>query len=318
MLLTIITYLCIFMISDILELEVVNMGVIFDIQRLSIHDGPGLRTTVFMKGCPLHCKWCHNPEGISFKKQLQYNKELCINCELCKQVCKYDVHQFLNNNHTVKFKNCILCGNCIEQCPSQALKFFGRNYNVSQVIDILKRDIPFFGSDGGVTFSGGEATSQVDFLTELLKASTDLGISTAVDTCGYAPWPIFEKIIPYTDYFLYDIKAIDTKLHKTATGVDNDLILNNLKKLSNLNQKIYIRIPLIYEYNSNIEEIEKMANYIENLNVIAVTLMPYHVIGNSKRNLLGIDDSKVYTAPSQSDLEKYIKIFESKNIKLIK
>lgn len=293
------------------------MGVIFDIQRLSVHDGPGIRTTVFLKGCPLRCKWCHNPESYKAKIQLQYIEEKCILCEKCANVCEEGVHVFENGEHHVNFAKCNLCGRCVQECPSKALNFFGEELSSKAVMDRVAKDEVFFLDGGGVTFSGGEVFHQANFLLELLKESKARGYNTCIDTSGFTSWKNFMKVIPYTDNFLYDIKAFDSKTHCLATGVGNDLIWENLRKLSDLNQNIYIRMPLIKEYNTDLEGITAIAEILGSLTIKGITLMPYHTIGKSKRAQFGMESGEVYTPPTEEDMILIGDIFKRNGIQLI-
>ena len=216
---------------------------IFDIQRNSFVDGPGIRTTVFFKGCNLRCKWCHNPESQSFEKQMMFYKDKCTGCGKCREVCP---------NH---LKKCDFCGKCELYCPADARKVCGREYTPAEVFAEVIKDKAFYdNSGGGVTFSGGECMLQLDFLCEILEKCKSAGIHTAVDTAGNVPWKSFEKILPFTDLFLYDIKAFGAELHRKGTGVSNELILENLKNLSG-RADIIVRIPVIGGYNDNDEEI---------------------------------------------------------------
>ena len=193
---------------------------IFDIQKNSFVDGPGIRTTVFFKGCNLHCQWCHNPESQSFEKQMLFYKDKCTGCGKCLEVCP---------NH---LKKCSFCGKCEIYCPSNARKICGKEYTSDEVLAEVIKDKAFYhNSNGGVTFSGGECMLQIEFLTEILKLCKENGIHTAVDTAGNVPWDYFKRILPFTDLFLYDIKVFSKEKHEKYTGVSNELILNNLKFL---------------------------------------------------------------------------------------
>lgn len=291
------------------------MGVVFDIQKMSLHDGPGIRTTVFLKGCPLRCKWCHNPESYYKNIQLQYHADKCIGCGICLTVCPNHVHA-LSKFHTVDFSACQQCGLCIESCPSKAMGFFGREWSVEAVLDFVEEDKVLFEDGGGVTFSGGEATYQKSFLKQLLIGSKDRGLNTCVDTCGYTSWETLLEILPYTDVFLYDLKSFSEAVHIEATGVSNVLIKNNLEKLSECGANIYVRIPLVKEFNTAIDEIEKMALFLSHMKIKGVTLMPYHVLGYSKRNMIGLEGD-IYTAPSDEEMAQIKKIFEWFRLKII-
>lgn len=294
------------------------MGLVFDIQRFSLHDGPGIRTTVFLKGCSLNCLWCHNPEGKSSERQLKYLDEKCILCKKCENVCKFNVHSFSDNKHFVKFNSCTLCESCTKTCPSKALEMVGIEYSAEEVMDIVAKDEAFFGDDGGVSFSGGEPLDQSEFLLDLLQSAKKRNYNTCIDTCGYSIWEAYEKVIPFTDYILYDIKGIDQKKHLESTSKDNKIILDNLKKLSKYNKKIFIRIPLIVEYNAREEDIELMADFIKNIKVEGVTLMPYHTLGRSKYEMIGFKTPDILNKPRKEEMEKYIKIFRDRGIKIIK
>ena len=213
-------------------------AIIFDIQRGSYVDGPGIRTTVFFKGCNLKCKWCHNPESQSCKKQMLFYKDKCSGCGKCKTVCQYSL------------KNCDFCGKCALFCPNEAREICGKEYTIEEVFAEIIKDKDFYlSSGGGVTFSGGECMLQIDFLREILQKCKENGIHTAVDTAGSVPWEYFERILPYTDLYLYDVKCISEELHKDGTGAANTLILKNLKKLSKTEKEIIVRAPVIPEFN---------------------------------------------------------------------
>lgn len=293
------------------------MGIIFDIQRMSVHDGPGIRTTVFMKGCPLRCKWCHNPEGESNKMQLSFTEDKCIGCKICQQNCPKNVHDFIGNKHFIQYQLCDVCGKCVKECPAEALSFFGRQLSAEEVMEEVAKDEIFFLKDGGVTFSGGEAFMQPQFLYDLLKKSKERGYHTCVDTCGYTQWENIERVLPYVDAFLYDIKAYSFSIHKEGTGVGNQIILDNLVRLSSIKKDIYIRIPLIKEYNATLEEVVYIADFLKNLNIKGVTLMPYHVLGKSKYNMIGEKNEEILTAPSSEEMQEYKELFRQRNIKII-
>lgn len=263
-------------------------GRVFDIQRFSVHDGPGIRTTVFMKGCPLSCQWCHNPEGISSEIQLQYVNEHCIGCHCCKQ-CGHGIHHFNGDTHELNREHCVMCGKCVKACPSKALMLKGEDYTSIDLLKVLLKDKAFYGEQGGVTFSGGEPLLQAAFVTQVLKHCKDNRLHTAIDTSGHVPWEQILETIPYCDLYLYDMKVYDRKIHKKYTGVNNDLILENLKKLDEIGKKLWIRIPIINGVNHTMEDMTKMADFLADLkNIKQVTLMPYHTLGMSKYKTLGM------------------------------
>ena len=206
-------------------------GNIFDIQRFSIHDGPGIRTTVFFKGCNLSCFWCHNPESIDIKSELQFQASKCIACGICEGVCTEGCHQMIEGFHAFDRTKCIVCGKCALACPPQALSMAGKDYTPEDILDIVLRDMLYYkNSGGGITCSGGEPMMQHEFLRELLGLAKDNGLHTAVDTAGNVPFEWFEQMLWVTDLFLYDLKSMDTSKHQEATGVGNERIIENLLK----------------------------------------------------------------------------------------
>jgi len=260
---------------------------IYNIQRFSTHDGPGIRTTVFFKGCTLKCEWCHNPESISFNKELQYLEEHCINCGHCAAVCTAKAHQMDPNGcHVFDRTRCTNCFACTEVCFADALKSIGTEKTDAETFRSLLTDLEYYKtSGGGVTFSGGESMVQIDCLSELLKLCHEAGIHTAVDTAGNVAWSSFEQIIPYVDLFLYDIKTYDSDLHKKLTGSDNTRILDNLRKLSSLNKRIHIRIPFIPGLNDL--EMSNIADFLSDMNIEKIDLLPYNRLGEGKHISIG-------------------------------
>ena len=257
---------------------------VFNIQRYSIHDGHGIRTTVFFKGCPLKCTWCHNPEGQRIESELLFDADKCAKCGRCIEKCP--------NKSPFDRGSCILCGTCVDICPNEAREIAGRDYSLSEIVAICRRDIQFYEqSGGGVTLSGGEVMLQpIDALEELMRRLTDEGISVNIDTCGQAPWDKYERILKYTDVFLYDIKAMDTEVHREYTGVGNELILENLKRLAAAGARISIRMPLVENVNSSCEDIQKCARFLKNecIRPVSVHLLPYHDTGMGKYRKMGI------------------------------
>ena len=240
---------------------------IFEIQRTSFVDGPGIRTTVFFKGCNMKCKWCHNPESQAYEKQVMFHKEKCTGCGRCKNISRSDIN-FI--------------------CFNDAREVCGKEYSADEVLENVVSDKAFYdNSGGGVTFSGGECMLQIDFLTEILKKCKSAGLHTAVDTAGNVPWDYFEKILPYTDLFLYDIKAYDNALHIAGTGVSNKKILENLVKLAPKSD-IIIRIPIIGGYNDNAEEMKQIAEYLKPLHISKAELLPYHGMAKNKYEALNM------------------------------
>ncbi len=263
-------------------------GLLFDIQRFSVHDGPGIRTTFFLKGCPLHCKWCHNPEGLEQKVQLQYLEESCIGCGDCEKICKNSVHHLSETAHIVDFAKCTACQECVNACPSGALRMFGMELTPQEVVKTALREKAFYGKTGGVTFSGGEASMQGEFLLEALTLCKQAELHTTVDTCGLMPKERLEKLTEVTDLFLYDIKALTPEIHKAGTGVDNAQILANYKFLMPKGCRVWVRVPVIGGFNSSEAEIEKIAVFLQqNSGVEQIELMPYHKLGAAKYAQIG-------------------------------
>lgn len=275
---------------------------IFDIKRFAVHDGKGIRTTVFFKGCPLKCVWCHNPEGIDFKRQLAFYKEKCISCGECVKVCPQNAHTIEKDIHSFNRKKCNICGKCEQVCFSEALKVYGKEMTIDMLMPLLLEDKEFYlSSGGGVTLSGGECLAQADFCAELLKQLKSNGINTAVDTCGFAPKDAIDKVTPYTDIFLYDIKAFDENIHIECTGQTNKSILKNLKYISECGKEIEVRIPYVPKFNEN--QIEKIAFFLTQLkNISKVKVLPYHNYAGSKYNSLGIPNTLPEFLPNENEI----------------
>ena len=283
-------------------------AVISDIKRFAVHDGNGIRTTVFLKGCPLKCVWCHNPEGISLHPQIAYYQHKCVGCGECVKVCRVKAHKIENSVHIFARNLCMECGQCEDVCLGNALKFYGREFSVSELMPLLLEDRDFYEhSGGGVTLSGGECLTQADFCAELLMELKKEAISTAVDTCGFVAREALDKVMPYTDVFLYDIKAIDEDVHIRCTGQSNKVILENLKYLNRKNCKIEIRVPYVPGWNDN--QIEKIAGFLAALkNVVKVRVLPYHNYAGSKYEALGMEN----TLPDQLPMDEMIKEAEKR------
>ncbi len=290
------------------------MGLIFDIKKYAIHDGPGIRTTVFFKGCPLTCFWCHNPEGKSREPEFMWWKERCIHCKTCQDVCPKGAISF-SDKFLLDENKCDLCRTCLTACHSQALELIGKEMTVADVMKEIQKDTIFYDeSKGGVTFSGGEPLMQPDFLYTLLKSCRNQGIHTAVDTCGYAPPDVLLKISQYTDLFLYDIKVIDDEIHKKAAGVSNRLILENLRKLLHNKKKVIVRFPLIPGVNDTEKDILELGEFVSSIHVEEISVLPYHKAGVEKGNRLGksvfgIDPP---SAEAVDDVVKKLKRFKLK------
>jgi len=262
-------------------------GIVFDIQRFSIHDGLGIRTLVFLKGCNLRCQWCSNPESQRFKPDLFFQPEKCIGCQACIKVCSQKAIIFEKNQIFFRRELCKNCGKCAEVCYAEARVIKGKEISTDEVIKEVIKDNAFYSkTQGGITLGGGEPLQQSNFALSILKKCKEKGLNTAIETSGYVPWENIEKVIPYTDFFLYDIKHMDPKVHKQYIGVDNQLILLNLKKLAK-KAMIIIRTPLIPGFNDTETDINDIAQYVAKLGIKEFNLLPYQNYGRYKYNLLG-------------------------------
>ncbi len=260
-------------------------GIISGIKRMEIHDGDGLRTTVFFKGCPLKCIWCHNPESISFLPQTAYFNQKCINCKLCAGE---------KTAQTAKI------------CPTGAITLFGEEISADELVNKLKKDKIFFASSGGgVTLSGGECLAQSEFCIEVAKKLKQENINVYVDTCGFVNKKIIEQILPYTDKFLFDVKAFSPQTHKKCTGEENGLILQNLQYLSDNGACIEVRIPLVKGYNDS--EIEDIAKMLSSLNIKKVKVLKYHSLARSRYEALSMTDTMPQTETTLADVENAVK-----------
>lgn len=280
-------------------------GRIFGLKRFEIHDGDGIRSTLFLKGCPLACKWCHNPEGMQYKACLGYVEAKCINCGECVAVCPNGAQSIgiKNDNvpyHIFKRDKCLGCGLCEKVCLGRALTLYGRDVSCEEILPRLLEDRDFyFASGGGVTLSGGEPAMQAEFSSEILKSLKSFGIHTAIDTCGYAPLNAYEKMLPYTDLVLYDLKAASSSVHEICTGKSNKMILDNLSWIDKANIPIDIRIPLIPGWNDNeLEPMTKILLGIKNLRKTKV--LPYHSFGIAKYSALEME----YPIPNTQEPER--------------
>lgn len=289
-----------------------SCGLVFNIQKYSVHDGPGIRTTVFLKGCPLHCPWCHNPEGIARNRELIVFESRCIGCGQCRLACRYGASIPGQGPLPPKSENCELCGACVEACPTEGRQIVGQELSVSQVLETVLQDRVFYeDSGGGVTFSGGEPLSQPDFLRELLKASSAAGLRTAVDTCGLAATEDLLSVAPLTDLFLYDLKFMNDAKHRRYTGVSNDLILANLRRLGQVHPRIWIRIPIIPGINDSLSELDATARFAATIpGARQVNLLPFHRTGLPKGPRIGRESTLAdLQPPSAESMDRAAQIF---------
>ena len=291
-------------------------AIIFNIKRYAIHDGPGIRTTVFFKGCPLNCSWCHNPESKSYKKELFYNQKKCINCFDCVDACNKDALSIVNNKLVLKREKCTGCFDCVNVCFNNVLKKAGTIYTVNELFNEINKDRVFYEeSGGGITCSGGEPMMQIDFLEEFLKVCKTKKVHTVIDTSGYAEFDNFKRILKYTDLFLYDLKFISEKKHKKYTGLSNKIIINNLTMLKNNNASIRIRIPVIPDINGK-EEIDEIIKFVDKIGIKKVDLLAYHQVGINKEYRLGKQNVKKYKKPDRSYMESIQKKYENTDINI--
>ena len=269
------------------------VGRVFEIQRFSIHDGPGIRTTVFLKGCPLRCEWCHNPEGRSPDREISFLPEKCIGCGSCVRACATSAHRIDDDGHAYDRLACVRCGSCASECWAGAIETVGREVTAGEVIDEVSADGSFYAaSGGGVTLSGGEPLAQVDFSVAILSLATRAGIHTCVETCGYASVHSLERLLPLTDLFLYDLKETDPVRHQELTGVPLEPILANLTVLCDAGAVVRIRLPIVPGLNDRPDHFRAVARLLRSLSgVEAVEVMPYHSLGTDKPRRFG------YAAP---------------------
>ena len=300
-------------------------GTIFNIQKFSIHDGPGIRTTVFFKGCPLRCWWCHNPESLSNKVQVMINSSKCTLCGKCVEVCPNSAFKIKNEKELIYLKNkCNFEGQCAYYCPTDAIEIVGEVKSLEEVMKEIEKDKVFYETtEGGVTFSGGEPFNQTEFLLELIKESKNKDISVAVDTSGMTFWENIQKTTDYVDYYLYDLKMMDREKHKKYTGLDNGLILDNLKKLDQELEgkkgKIFLRLILLEGINDSDQDIDLILDFIKDLkNIQQVNLLPYHKMGREKYQRLNLeykmsdeekpDDNKLKDIKAKFERNKYLTV----------
>lgn len=257
-----------------------DKGIIFNIQHFPVNDGPVIRTVVFLKGCPLKCKWCHNPESKSIKPEIMFYSDRCGLCKKCVEACENNVHSIVKGEHIVDREKYKGGGKCVDVCYASAIKSVGRDYTADEVMDEIEKDDVFFGNDGGVTFSGGEPFMQFDFLYELLQKCKLKGYSVCIETSGFTEKDKILKAAEYTDYFLYDCKETDCKRHKKYIGCDMNCILNNLDELNKVGANIVLRCPVVPGVNDREEHFRKVAELAERYeNVLRVEVEPYHSFG---------------------------------------
>jgi pyruvate formate lyase activating enzyme len=275
---------------------------VFDIRRFSIHDGPGIRTTVFLKGCPLRCWWCHNPEGLSAAPEVVWRGDRCTRCGTCIATCPEAALSWDGDAPVLDAARCTLCGECADVCYAEAREVLGRTMTAEEVLAELERDRAFYEqSGGGVTFSGGEPLAQPEFLLDLLARCRERDLHAALDTCGHAAWETVDRIRPYVSLFLYDLKLLDDDRHRRYTGVSNAPGLANLRALADAEHDIVVRVPLIPGVNDDDGSIGDLGSFLTALpRPVPVVLLPYHALGAAKYARLGRDD-RMGQAPELPD-----------------
>jgi len=295
-------------------------GMVYNIQGYSIHDGPGIRTTVFLKGCPLNCDWCSNPESKLPHAEIVINNNRCINCGRCIEVCHRNAISFRKEVLMFEREKCDFCLECAKACPTKAIERVGRCYTAHELIKEIEADRLFFiNSGGGVTFSGGEPLFQADFLLRVLHLCKKHDVHTALDTCGFVPWEVMEESLNYVDLMLYDLKHLDDHVHKMGTGAGNKRIIENLLRAADAGKtRIWIRIPVIPGFNDNHESMEAIAELVSSLNnggVEKVSLLPYHELGAAKYERLGLEyPYKGRNAPEEEKILQFKELFGSAGI----
>ena len=278
---------------------------VFDIQRFCVHDGPGIRTTVFLKGCPLRCLWCHNPESLDPAPALSFTESRCIGCGACLTACPVGAHVLDRGKCRIDRTCCRSCGACAVACPTQALETVGRSMTVQEVLSVVSEDRPFYErSGGGLTVSGGEPLAQIDATEALLTSARAEGLHCCLDTSGFGPSSSIERVLPFVDLFLYDVKETDEGRHVSHTGVPNDGILENLRRLSAAGARIRLRLPLIPGLNDRDDHLDRVADIISGLRPLeGVEVLPYHRLGEGKRAQLGLEGPREPRLRSANDAD---------------
>lgn len=291
-------------------------GLLFDVKRFAVHDGPGVRTTFFLKGCPLRCRWCHNPEGISAQPELAYYAHRCLHCGECVAACPRGAHRVDGGRHALDRSRCVACGRCEEACLGGALRFWGRPWTVSEAVALALADRVFYEqSGGGVTLSGGEPLLQPDFAAEFLAALRRAGLHTALDTCGAVPWSTLACVLSFTDLFLVDLKHVDSAAHRRLTGRGNERILRNLRHLAAAGARIEVRMPIVPGSNDAPEDLAAAGAFLAPLGVAGAKVLPYHDLARSKYDAIGAEDTMPRVpAPTAADLDRAVAILRAAGV----
>lgn len=283
-------------------------GVVVDVERFSTQNGPGIRTTVFLKGCPLRCDWCGNPETQRYVPEIMVTAAKCNGCGKCVSVCSNEAIKLIDRKVSVRFHRCLNCLQCTEVCMEGAIRKAGTRYTPQELYEAVSRDREFYGRRGGVTFTGGEPLSQWEFLLPVLKMLKEDETGVCMDTTGYVDWSVLETVADYVTIFLYDVKNLDSQRHLDATGVQNELILENLRKLAASGARIWLRAPIIPGYNDSDLQVRNLACLAHELDVERLCLLPYHTLGSEKYRQLGreypMGDTAAYTAEDIAGVRK--------------
>lgn len=293
-------------------------GMVLEVQRFSTGDGPGIRTTVFMKGCPLTCAWCHNPESQRRQPEMRFSRTACVLCGACMAVCPRGLHEVTGTEHRYRREGCTMCQKCVDACPVAALFMSGREIEVKELVALALRDRSYYAQRGGVTFSGGEPAMQRLFVKEAAQCLQQMGINTALDTCGYCEQAVLAALLPHFDLVLYDIKHMDTAKHEAGTGVGNEQILCNYQFIQRTGKPIIVRVPLISGYNDTTENLAAMLSLFREFPPHALELLPYHSYGKTKYRELGrkypLEDAK---APCNEEMDAHRDYFRVHGICVI-
>jgi pyruvate formate lyase activating enzyme len=287
----------------------VTPGIIFDIQKYAIDDGPGIRTTVFLKGCPLRCLWCHNPEGMKMSPEIGWHEKYCTKCFKCMEVCPNSAIVLREDRLVTEESLCELCGRCVKECPANAREMIGKIVTVDEVFAEVKEDRAFYQeSNGGITCSGGEPLVQAEFVSVLFRKCKEEGIHTALDTSGYGDWEAFERILPFTDLVIFDLKNMDATKHVSLTGVDPSRIWNNFERLAQTRVPIWVRCPVVPGYVDDEENFRKMVEYITKFDsVLKLELLSYHRLGEPKYRMLNRKYQLSGLEPPSTELMEQLK-----------
>lgn len=290
-----------------------------EIQRFCMHDGPGIRTTVFLKGCPLRCAWCHNPETQKSNAELLFYQNKCIRCSGCAAFCPTGVHTIEGRHHTVNRNNCILCSACANSCPTGALDICGKELSIEDILAVAEKDRAFYGDVGGITLSGGEPLAQGEYTVELLKACKESGLNTAIETCGYADTKILRAAAPFSDLFLWDIKDTNDARHKQYTGVSNRSIIENLCAANEMNTRIRLRCILVNGVNTERTHYSSLAALAHELNNFdGIELIPYHAYGGAKAVFLGLESNeKKEWIPTEDQISQARNFLENLGVRVV-